>query len=108
MVTLNPVEHIEVGDEEDLFLVAGRFEPRLVRVENLLEGDIERTILFNYDDTLDSEAGRLNTREIESCLREKTQRMDLLHCEVKPQFPFLKEPLKTHFFGALAVNSAGI
>ena len=90
MVTLNPAERVAVADKEDLFLVAGSFEPRSVQVANLLEGGVERAILFNYEDTLDSEAGRLNTREIERYLREKAQRMDLLHCEVKNPFSVIR------------------
>ena len=82
-MSLNPVDRINVsGDDAGLFLVAGSFEPRSVRTMELLDGDIDRAVVFTYDDTLDTETGRRNTRQIEARLRSKSQSVDVLHCQV--------------------------
>ena len=87
MAVLNPVDRIEVdGGEATLYLVAGSFEPRSVRASRLLDGNVDRAVVFTYDDTLDIESGRRNTREIEVCLREKSRALDVLHCKVGDPF----------------------
>lgn len=83
---LKPVDRIEVGDDAALFLVAGSFEPRSVRATRLLNGNFDRAVVFTYDDTLDTESGRRNTREIEACLRGKSRIVDVLHCQVGDPF----------------------
>ena len=83
MPALDPVDRIEVGgDDAELFLVAGSFEPRSVRAARLLDGNVDRAVVFTYDDTLDIESGRRNTREIGLCLRGKSRALDVLHCQV--------------------------
>ncbi len=53
------------GGLDDLFLVASSFEPRSIRASMLLpEGAFARSVIFNYEDTLDSVVGRHNTRQI--------------------------------------------
>ena len=87
MAVLDPVDRIEVGgDDAALFLVAGSFEPRSVRASSLLDGNVDRAVVFTYDDTLDIESGRRNTREIEVCLRGKSRAVDVLHCQVGDPF----------------------
>ena len=87
MAALDPVDRIEVGgDDAALFLVAGSFEPRSVCAAKLLEGNVDRAVVFTYDDTLDTESGRRNTREIETSLREKSRAVDVLHCKVSDPF----------------------
>lgn len=86
MVALDPVERIEIGDDAELFLVAGSFEPRSVCASTLLHGSVDRAIVFSYDDTLDTESGRRNTRKIEVSLREKSGAVDVLHCQVADPF----------------------
>ena len=87
MAALDPVDRIEVGgDDAALFLVAGSFEPRSVRAAKLLDGNVDRAVVFTYDDTLDTESGRRNTREIETSLREKSRAVDVLHCKVGDPF----------------------
>ena len=87
MAALDPVDRIEVGgDDAGLFLVAGSFEPRSVRAVRLLDGNVDRAVVFTYDDTLDTELGRQNTREIETCLRQKSRAVDVLHCQVGDPF----------------------
>ena len=91
MPALDPVDRIEVGgDDAALFLVAGSFEPRSVRASSLLDGNIDRAVVFTYDDTLDIESGRRNTREIEVCLREKSRALDVLHCQVGDPFSVVR------------------
>ena len=87
MSVLDPVDRIEVsGDDAGLYLVAGSFEPRSVRATKLLDGNVDRAVVFTYDDTLDTETGRRNTRQIETCLRSKSQSVDVLHCQVAKPF----------------------
>ena len=91
MATLVPVDRIEVVDDHaGLFLIAGSFEPRSVRAANLLDGNVDRAIVFSYDDTLDIESGRRNTREIEVCLRGKSRAVDVLHCRVGDPFSVVR------------------
>lgn len=87
MAALYPVDRIEVGDgHADLFLVAGSFEPRSVHAADRLDGSVDRAIVFKYDDTLDIESGRRNTRRIEVCLRGKSRVVDVLRCQVSDPF----------------------
>jgi len=86
VAVLKPVGRIEVGDDTALFLVAGSFEPRSVRATRLLDSNFDRAVVFTYDDTLDTESGRRNTREIEACLRGKSRLVDVLHCRVGDPF----------------------
>lgn len=91
MAALDPVDRIEVGgDDAALFLVAGSFEPRSVRASSLLHGDVDRAVVFTYDDTLDIESGRRNTREIEACLRQRSRALDVLHCQVGDPFSVVR------------------
>ena len=91
MAALHPVDRIGVGnDDTGLFLVAGSFEPRSVRAARLLAGNVDRAVVFTYDDTLDIESGRRNTREIEICLREKSRDLDVLHCQVRDPFSVVR------------------
>lgn len=91
MAALDPVDRIEVADGDvALFLVAGSFEPRSVRASSLLHGNVDRVVVFTYDDTLDVESGRRNTREIEVCLREKSRTLDVLHCHVADPFSVVR------------------
>ena len=83
MAALDPVDRIEVSaDDAGLFLVAGSFEPRSVRATGLLDGNVDRAVVFNYDDTLDTETGRRNTRQIEARLHRHSQSVDVLRCQV--------------------------
>jgi hypothetical protein len=87
MAALEPVDRIEVGDDQaELFLVAGSFEPRSVQAAELIDGSVGRAIVFSYDDTLDIESGRRNTRTLEACLRRKARAVDVLHCQVADPF----------------------
>ena len=91
MAALDPVDRIEVGDDHTgLFLVAGSFEPRSVRATKRLDGNIDRAVVFSYDDTLDTESGRRNTREIEVSLRAKSRVVDVLHCKVGDPFSVVR------------------
>ncbi len=85
MAALDPVNRID-GDDAALFLVAGSFEPRSVRAASLLDGSVGRAVVFAYDDTVDSESGRRNTRVIQDCLHGKTQAVDVLACKVSDPF----------------------
>lgn len=87
MAALDPVDRIEVdGDDAGLFLVAGSFEPRSVRAASLLDGSVGRAAVFAYDDTVDSESGRQNTRKIQEYLHGKAQAVDVLPCQVSDPF----------------------
>ena len=90
MAALYPVNRIEVGDGAELFLVAGSFEPRSVRAARLLDGNVDRAVVFTYDDTLDIESGRRNTREIEVCLCGKSRTLDVLRCQVGDPFSVVR------------------
>ncbi len=91
MAALDPVDRIEVSSKEaGLFLVAGSFEPRSVRATGLLDGNVDRAVVFTYDDTLDTETGRRNTRQIEARLRSKSQSVDVLHCQVADPFSVVR------------------
>ena len=91
MATLDPVDRIEVGgDDAGLYLVAGSFEPRSVRAARLLDDNVDRAVVFTYDDTVDTESGRRNTREIEVCLRGKSRAVDVLHCQVGDPFSVVR------------------
>ena len=87
----NSVDCIEVSeDNADLFIVAGSFEPRSVRATELLRGNFKRSLVFNYDDTLKTEMGRRNTREIEAILRTKSNSLDFVHCEIAAPFSVVR------------------
>ncbi|MDE0621307.1 MAG: hypothetical protein OXH83_06515 [Bryobacterales bacterium] len=87
MAALDPVNRIEVDrDNAGLFLVAGSFEPRSVRAASLLDGSVGRSVVFAYNDTLDSESGRRYTREIQDCLHAKARAVDVLACQVSDPF----------------------
>ena len=90
MAAADPVDRIQVDDDAGLFLVAGSFEPRSVRAARLLDGNVDRAVVFTYDDTLDIESGRQNTREIEVCLRGKSRAVDVLHCRVHDPFAVVR------------------
>ena len=91
MAALDPVDRIKVGgDDTGLFLVAGSFEPRSVRGATLLDGNVDRSVVFTYNDTLDIESGRRNTREIEACLRGKSRALDVLRCQVDDPFSVVR------------------
>lgn len=91
MPVLEPVERIKVtAFDPDLFLVAGSFEPRSVRAAQLLQGDVDRAVVFSYDDTLDIESGRQNTREIQKYLREKSRAVDVLRCQLADPYSVIK------------------
>ena len=90
MAALDPVDRIDVGADTGLFLVAGSFEPRSVRATQLLGGNVDRAVVFTYNDTLDIESGRRNTREIEDCLRGKSRAVDMLHCQVADPFSVVR------------------
>ena len=91
MAALDPVDRIEVsGDDAGLFLVAGSFEPRSVRATGLLDGNVDRAVVFNYDDTLDTETGRRNTRQIEARLHRHSQSVDVLRCQVADPFSVVR------------------
>ena len=87
MAALDPVNRIEVSSERsNLYLVAGSFEPRSVRATELLGGSVERAVVFSYDDTVNIEMGRRNTRKIEAILRTKSQSLEVLQCKVAEPF----------------------
>ena len=91
MAALDPVDRIEVsGDDAGLFLVAGSFEPRSVRATELLDGNVDRAVVFTYDDTLDTETGRRNTRQIEARLRSMSPSVDVLRCQVADPFSVVR------------------
>ena len=91
MAVLDPVDRIDVGDDDEgLFLVASSFEPRSVRAARLLDGNVDRAIVFNYNDTLDTESGRQNTREIEDCLHKKSRDVQVLRCQVSDPFSVVR------------------
>ena len=56
----------------------------------MLVGNVDRAIVFTYDDTLDTESGRRNTRELEVCLRGKSRSVDVLHCQVGDPFSVVR------------------
>ena len=91
MAALETVDRIEVSDDRTkIFLTAGSFEPRSVRAAKLLASNMDRAIVFSYDDTLNSELGRRNTREIEACLRRKSRVVDRLRCQVRDPFSVVR------------------
>ena len=87
MASHDPVDYIE-GDSDSthLVLVASSFEPRSVRAAELMKGNIERVIIFNYDDTLITELGQRNARKIEDVLRKKSNSVEILSCKVIEPF----------------------
>ena len=91
MAALDPVGRIEVsGDDAEIFLVAGSFEPRSVRAAGLLDGNVGRAVVFNYDDTLDTETGRRNTRQIDESLQRMCQSVAVLRCQVADPFSVVR------------------
>ena len=91
MAALDPIDRIDVtrGDAE-LFLVAGSFEPRSVRATGLIDGNVDRAVVFSYDDTLDTETGRRNTRQINAGLRRVSRSVDVLRCQVAQPFSVIR------------------
>ncbi len=87
MTSLDPVNDIEVdSDNAVLFLAASSFEPRSVQVAELINGNIERAVIFNYSDTLNTEVGRRHVRKLETVLREKSNSVEVLGCQVAEPF----------------------
>jgi|GEM_PF-3821257 len=63
------------------FLAAASFEPRSVRGATLLSPkSIERSLVFQYEDTLDSAAGAKNTRDLRRSLEIASSLVDVLPC----------------------------
>lgn len=91
MTSLDPVDGIEVdSDSNHLVMVASSFEPRSVRAAELIEGNIERVVIFNYDDTLISEVGQRHARKIETVLRKKSNSVEVLGCQVAEPFGVIR------------------
>lgn len=87
MASLDPVDSIEVDtDSVHLVMVASSFEPRSIRAAELIEGNIERVVIFNYDDTLITAVGQEHARKIEAILREKSSSVEILGCQVAEPF----------------------
>ena len=58
-----------------IYLVAGSFEPRSVRATRLLTaGAFADSVIFNYEDTLDSAMGRHHVEQLKAVLQDKTAR----------------------------------
>ena len=53
---------------------------------NCSTATLNRAVVFSYDDTLDTETGRRNTRQIEARLRSRSQSVDVLRCQVADPF----------------------
>ena len=62
------------GDPQNgVYLVAGSFEPRSVRATRLVSaGVFARSVIFNYEDTLDNALGRHHVEQLKVVLEEKT------------------------------------
>lgn len=58
-----------------IYLVAGSFEPRSVRATKLVStGAFADSVIFNYEDTLDSTMGRHHVEQLKALLEDKTAR----------------------------------
>lgn len=78
------VEHVgrfEGGDRE-LFLVASSFEPRSLRVAEIVAREtFAHAIVFDYEDTLDTVMGRHHAHRIRRILVDgKAEKVDVLPC----------------------------
>lgn len=73
---------------DDLFLVAASFEPRSVRASELITTDFAiKSVVFQYEDTLDSEAGRLNTRRLKDLIDKNCGHLpSILPCKFSEPF----------------------
>ena len=83
--------------ERGVYLVAGSFEPRCVRTTNLLSrGAFAGSVIFNYEDTLDSVMGRHHVERLKATLEEKTGRPPyVLRCSFADPYSVVRS------FGAL-------
>jgi len=70
--------------------VASSFEPRSVHAAKLLEGNVERAVTFNYDDTLNTEMGIRHAQELDSVLIPKSQSRHVMHCRVAEPFSVVR------------------
>ena len=83
--------------ERGVYLVAGSFEPRCVRTTSLLSrGAFAGSVIFNYEDTLDSAMGRHHVERLKAVLEEKTGRPPyVLRCSFADPYSVVRS------FGAL-------
>ena len=80
-----------------IYLVAGSFEPRSVRASRLVStGAFADSVIFNYEDTLDSAMGRHHVEQLKTILEEKTGRPPfVLRCSFADPYSVVRS------FGAL-------
>ena len=83
--------------ERGVYLVAGSFEPRSVRTTALVSrGAFAVSVIFNYEDTLDSAMGRHHVERLKTVLEEKTGRPPyVLQCSFADPYSVVRS------FGAL-------
>ena len=80
-----------------IYLVAGSFEPRSVRATRLVSaGAFADSVVFNYEDTLDSAMGRHHVEQLKAVLEDKTGRPPfVLRCSFADPYSVVRS------FGAL-------
>ena len=88
------VEHVgRLGDSDrELFLVASSFEPRSLRVAELVDREtFAHAVVFNYEDTLDTAMGRHHAHAIRRILGEgKAEKVDVLPCKHSDPFSTIR------------------
>ena len=69
--------------ERGIYLVAASFEPRSVRATKLLtRGVLSQSVIFNYEDTLDSAMGRHHIEQLKLVLSQKVRQAPfVLRCK---------------------------
>ena len=70
------------GSDRELFLVASSFEPRSLRVTEMIDrGTFSHAVIFNYEDTLDTVMGRHHSHAIRRLLDDgRANTVDVLPC----------------------------
>ncbi|MDI6752326.1 MAG: hypothetical protein QME07_05685 [bacterium] len=93
---LTPIERVESirkTESDDLFLTASSFEMRSRRVPVLVDAPaFENSIIFQYQDTLDTFEGLVNTDFINSRLKKAScKKPSILQCNYKDAYGLLEE-----------------
>ena len=87
------IRSIQNSKTDDLFLVAASFEPRSIKASSLLtKNSVKKAVIFQYEDTLDSTLGVINTRKLKDLLKSAgVKKKDVLSCNFKDIYSVNKQ-----------------
>lgn len=87
------IQSIQNSRADDIYLVAASFEPRSIKASSLYEkNSVNKAVIFQYEDTLDSTLGIINTRKLKDTLKSvSVQKYDVLSCNFKDIYSVNKQ-----------------